>query len=405
MKLTAAIVRSAGIPPGKSEAIFFDDDVPGFGLRVREAGSRSFVFQYKLGSKQRRMALGTATALNFSSVRKTAETLYARVKLGQDPAGEKNHARLKATETFEAVVRRHLDDKRKEMRPRSFAQVERHLLKQAKALHSLQFEKISRQDIAACVRSVRDNSGVPSGNRVSSSLSGLFSWAMNEGLVENNPVIGLKRPQEKTRERVLDFAELRLIWNALEDDHYGAIIKLLMLTGQRAGEIAGLSWSEIHDGMILLPAERSKNKRAHLVPLSGPALEIISAQPKRRTAEDEPRDLIFGYAKGPLGGWSGHKKSLNERIKETNGGKAIPHWTPHDLRRSFATHAAEIGIQPHIIEAVLNHISGHRGGVAGIYNRATYDAEKKTALDRWAEHLMAVVEGRGSNVTPIRRTV
>ncbi len=208
MKLTAAVARSAGIPPGKSEAIFFDDDLPGFGLRVREGGSRSFVFQYKVGNKQRRMALGTANALNFAATRKTAETLYARVKLGQDPAGEKNHARKKATETFEAVARQHLDDKRKEMRPRSYAQVERHLLKHAKALHKLQFEKISRQDIAACVRSVRDNSGIPNGNRVSSSLSGLFSWAMNDGLVENNPAIGIKRPKEKSRERVLDFAEL-----------------------------------------------------------------------------------------------------------------------------------------------------------------------------------------------------
>jgi integrase len=403
MKLTAAAVRSADIPPGKSEAIFFDDDVPGFGLRVREGGSRSFVFQYKLGTKQRRMALGTATALNFGATRKTAETLYARVKLGQDPAGEKNHARLKATETFEAVARQHLEDKRKEMRPRSYSQVERHLLKHAKPLHKLQFEKISRQDIAACVRSVRDNSGVPNGNRVSSSLSGLFSWAINEGLVENNPAIGLKRPKEKTRERVLEAAELRLIWKSLEDDHYGAIIKLLMLTGQRASEIAGLRWSEMRGQAFLLPADRTKNGREHLVPLSGLALEIIAKHPNRQTPEGEPRDLMFGYAKGPFSGWSGCKETLDALMKKANDGKAIPHWTPHDLRRSFATHSAEIGIQPHIIEAVLNHISGHRAGVAGIYNRATYDAEKKTALDRWAEHLITVVEGRKSNVTPLRR--
>ena len=209
------------------------------------------------------------------------------MKLGQDPAGEKNHARLKATETFETVARRHLDDKRKEMRPRSYDQVERHLLKHAKALHKLQFEKISRQDIAACVRSVRDNSGVPSGNRVSSSLSAVLLGNERRPGREQST----RRPQaasKSKRERVLDFAELRLIWNALEDDHYGAIIKLLMLTGQRAGEIAGLRWSEIHDGMILLPAERSKNKRAHLIPLSAPAFEIISAQPKRRTAEMSP---------------------------------------------------------------------------------------------------------------------
>jgi integrase len=275
------------------------------------------------------------------------------------------------------------------MRPNSFAQVERHLLKSAKALHKLQFEKITRQDIAACVRSVRDNSGIPNGNRVSSSLSALFSWAMNDGLVESNPAIGLKRPKEKTRDRVLEDAEFCLIWKSLENDHFGACIKLLMLTGQRASEIAGLRWSEMRDQAFLLPAARTKNGREHLVPLSAPALEIISAQPKRRTAEDEPRDLIFGYAKGPFSGWSGCKEDLDERIKETNGGKAIPHWTPHDLRRSFATHSAEIGIQPHIIEAVLNHISGHRAGVAGIYNRATYDAEKKTALDRWAAAAMS----------------
>ena len=199
--------------------------------------------------------------------------------------------------------------------------------------------------------------------------------------------------------------ELRLIWKSLEDDHYGAIIKLLMLTGQRANEIAGLQWSEMRDQAFLLPADRTKNKREHLVPLSGPALEIISAQPRRRTAEDEPRDLIFGYAKGPFSGWSGCKETLDERMKKANGGKEIPHWVAHDLRRSFATHSAEIGIQPHIIEAVLNHISGHRAGVAGIYNRATYEPEKRTALDRWAEHLMAVVAERDSNVTSIRRTV
>ena len=403
MKLTPPIVRSAGIPPGKSEAIFFDDDLPGFGLRVREAGSRSFVFQYKIGTKQRRMALGTATALNVGSVRKTAEQLYARVRLGQDPAGEKKHARKKASETFEAIARQHLEDKRKEMRPRSFSQVERHLLKHAKALHSLQFEKITRQDIAACVRSVRDNSGIPNGNRVSSSLSGLFRWAMGEGLVEHNPVIGTKRPKEESRDRVLDFDELRLIWNSLEDDHYGAIIKLLMLTGQRASEISGLQWSELRDKAFLLPADRAKNKREHLVPLSGPALEIIKAQPKRRTPDDEPRDLIFGYATGPFSGWSGCKETLDERMKAANGGKAIPPWRAHDLRRSFATHAAEIGIQPHIIEAALNHISGFRAGVAGIYNRATYEPEKRTALDRWAEHLMAVVDGQKSKVTPLKR--
>ena len=418
MKLTAATVRSAGIAPGKIEAIYFDDDVPGFGLRVREGGSRSFVFQYKLGTKQRRMALGTATALNFGATRKTAETLYARVKLGQDPAGDKADARASAAKTFIAAARDFLAQKRGELRDRSYPDLERHILKHAKPLHELQLAKITRRDIAPVIASVTKNSGAVTANRVRTSLSTFFSWTMEQGLADINPVIGTARNKEQSRERVLTPAELRLIWANLGDDHFAAIVRLLALTGQRAGEIAGLCWLEIHDGMILLPGERSKNHRAHVVPLSSPALAIIDAQARRAD-----RDLIFGRGKKPFSGWSNCKGRLDARIKKANDGKEIPHWTPHDLRRSFSTYAGGglpahqlaklsprdkeqakgLGIEPHIVEAILNHVSGSRSGVAGTYNRSTYEGPKRVALDLWAEHLTAIVEGRTSNVTPLRR--
>jgi integrase len=418
MKLTAAIVRSAGIPAGKNEAIFFDDDVPGFGLRVREGGSRSFIFQYKLGSKQRRMALGTATALNFSNTRKTAEQLYARVKLGQDPASDKAEARATAAQTFISAARTFLDQKRGELRDRSYPDLERHLLKHAKSLHELQLAKITRRDIAPVIASVTKNSGAVTANRVRTSLSTFFSWTMEQGLADINPVIGTARNKEQSRERVLTPAELRLIWANLGDDHFAAIIRLLALTGQRAGEIAGLHWSEIHDGMILLPAERSKNHRAHVVPLSSPALAIIDGQEHRAA-----RDLIFGRGTKQFSGWSNCKERLDARIKKANDGKEIPHWTPHDLRRTFSTYAGGglpahqlaklaprekelakgLGIEPHIVEAILNHVSGSRSGVAGTYNRSTYEGPKRVALDLWADHLTAIVEGRASNVTPLRR--
>jgi integrase len=418
MKLTAATVRSAGIAPGKIEAIYFDDDVPGFGLRVREGGSRSFVFQYKLGTKQRRMALGAATALNFGATRKTAETLYARVKLGQDPAGDKADARASAAKTFIAAARDFLAQKRGELRDRSYPDLERHILKHAKPLHELQLAKITRRDIAPVIASVTKNSGAVTANRVRTSLSTFFSWTMEQGLADINPVIGTARNKEQSRERVLTPAELRLIWANLGDDHFAAIVRLLALTGQRAGEIAGLCWSEIHDGMILLPGERSKNHRAHVVPLSSPALAIIAAQ-ERRT----DRDLIFGRGTNPFSGWSNCKDRLDARIKKANDGKEIPHWTPHDLRRSFSTYAGGglpahllaklsprdkeqakgLGIEPHIVEAILNHVSGSRSGVAGTYNRSTYEGPKRAALDLWAEHLTAIVEGRTTNVTPLRR--
>jgi integrase len=418
MKLTAASVRSAGIPPGKSEAIFFDEDVPGFGLRIREGGSRSFVFQYKLGTKQRRMALGTATALNFGVTRKTAEQLYARVKLGQDPASDKAEGRLRAAETFIVAANQFLDTLRTRYRPRAFKETERHLLKHARTLHELQLAKIDRRDIATVLVAVTNAVGAVTANRVRTSLSTFYGWALNRGLAETNPVIGTEKNEEQSRERVLAPSELRLVWSAADDDHYGSIVKLLALTGQREKEIGDLRRSEIHDAAIFLPKERTKNKRPHVVPLSPAALALVEAQEQR-----DDRDLIFGRGDGGFSGWSKSKERLDERIKEAHRGKAIPHWTLHDLRRTFATYAGgglpahELGrlskseqemargleIQPHVIEAILNHVSGHKAGVAAIYQRGTYEREKRIALDLWADHLLAIVEGRVSNVTPLRR--
>ena len=396
MRLTATEIRKLDLKGNATEAIVFDDDVPGFGVRLRAGGSKTFVFQYKTGAKQRRLTLGPVTALDLAKARDAAKDLYAQVRLGGDPAGEKAQARLKAGETFAATAALYLRHQQAKMRPRSFAQVQRHLNLYARPLHRLGLEKITKRDIAACIASVRTNSGPVTGNRARATISAFFTWAMGEGLVEANPVIGTNRSEEKPRERVLDPAELRLIWNAARDDDTGAIVKLLMLTGQRAGEIAGLRWSEIRDDAIVLPGERTKNHRPHTVPLSKAARDIIAKRQRHGG-----RDLIFGRA-GRYNGWSYGMAATNKRIAEV-AGRRLPHWTPHDLRRSFATHAAGIGIQPHIIEACLNHVSGHKGGVAGIYNKATYEPEKQTALERWAEHLLAIVEGDESNVTPLRR--
>lgn len=416
MKLTPNAVRTAVLPPGKSEAIYFDDDIPGFGLRIRAQGSRTFVFQYKLGSKQRRLALGVASALAVTKARKTAGTLYARVRLGQDPAADKAEAQRQVSETFRSYLDQYLEALQKRYRPRSFKEIERHLTKHAKPLHQMQLAKVGRRDVASVIVAVTNAAGGPTANRVRASLSTFFTWAMQRGLAENNPVIGTEKNEEKSRDRVLTPAEFRLIWNALEDDQHSAIIKLLALTGQRANEIGGLRRSEIHDGQIILSAERTKNARPHVLPLSEAAAAIIAQQPRGT-------DLIFGNDERGFANWSTCKKRLDERIAKANGGDPIEHWTPHDLRRSFATYAAGglpehllkklpaqdrdaaggLGIEPHVIEAVLNHVSGHKAGVAGVYNRSTYAREKKTALDLWADRLIAIVEGRASNITPLRR--
>lgn len=405
MKLTSKNVKSEPLPAGKSEAIFFDDDLPGFGVRVREGGSRSFVFQYKIGAKQRRIALGSVAAIDISKARDTAKDLYARVRLGEDPAGDKAEAKSKAAETFEATAPLYLAHQRAKLRPRSYIDLERNLLTHAKVLHGLQLAKIERRDIAAVIATVAKNSGDVTSNRVRTSLSSFFSWAIGEGLAEQNPVVGTNRKEEKTRERVLSADELPAIWSVLGQDQFSAIIKLLALTGQRAGEVAGMRWSEVDltARFWLLPGDRTKNHRPHSVPLSDAAHAIVATQPRRTTADGKLRDLIFGNGEGPFSGWSNSKDELDARITEATGAP-LPHWTVHDLRRSFATHAAQaLQIQPHVIEAVLNHVSGFRAGVAGIYNRATYDPEKRIALDRWADQLFAWVEGSESNVTTLQR--
>jgi integrase len=406
MRLTSASIRTIEPIPPRTDRIEFDDAVPGFGVRARAGGSKVYVVQYAIGEKTRRMTLGKVELQGVDKARDKAKSILAAVRMGQDPAGEKQLARETAKDTFKAVAEQFLafqkahGGKGKGLRPRSYSETERHLMTHGKKLHGLLLAKIQQREIASVISAVRVTHAVTA-NRVRTSLASLFSWAIGEGLVNSNPVTATKRTEEKSRDRVLDPTELRLIWNSLEDNHFGTIMKLLALTGQRASEIAGLRWSELKDDVIVLPPERTKNHREHLVPLSEPARAMIAAQPRRFGAGGELRDLIFGFGDGPFSGWGKSMETLNRRVAE-KAGQSLPHFTPHDLRRSFATHASGLGIQPHIIEVILNHVSGFRAGVAGIYNRHTYDAEKRTALDRWAEHLLAIVEGRESNVVSIR---
>ena len=323
MKLTVKSTVGLKLPSGLNKAgkpweekIYFDDEIPGFGLRVREGGSRNYIFQYKIGAKQRRVALGAVSAIDFGKARDTAKNLYAKVRLGHDPAGEKADTRAKAHQTFKAIADGFLDIKRKELRPRSYADVTRHILVHAKPLHALRLDRIKPEDIAALLSAVEKNSGAVTRNRVRTSLSTFFAWAISEGNVSANPVIGTRRAKEASRDRVLSPAELRLIWQALPDDQFGAIMKLLALTGQRAGEIAGLCWSEIYDDRIELPGERTKNHRAHNLPLAPMAKAIIKAQPRRTLGNGEPRDLIFGAGKGPFSGWSKQKPSSTPQSRK-----------------------------------------------------------------------------------------
>jgi integrase len=192
----------------------------------------------------------------------------------------------------------------------------------------------------------------------------------------------------------LSETELVEVWKACLDDDHGRIVRLLLLTGQRRAEIGDLGWSEValDKRQIELPEHRTKNGRAHIVPLSDEALALLPVQ-----SDIDTRDLVFGIGAGGFSGFSKGKAELDERIaaarKKAGVRKPMPGWVLHDLRRSFVTHVSERGFaQPHVVETIVNHISGAKAGVAGIYNRASYLVEKRQSLDLWSAHIAALVK-------------
>ena len=315
------------------------------------------------------------------------------MRLGEDPAASKAETRSRAEETFGQCLRAYLAKQRQEVRQSTFEDIERHLVKNLAALHGLHIAKVDRRAIATQLSRVASRAPTQA-NRTRASLSKFLNWAAGEGLVETNAARHTNKVEEsKPRDRHLTDVEIRSLWHALPDGDYGDILKLLLLTGQRKAEIADLRFDEIdlEGGFIELPPARTKNHHRHKVPLSATARAILQA---RRPRQD--RALVFGNGVGGFSGWSQAKQRLDNALK-------IQPWRIHDLRRTCATGMSKLGVQLHVIEAVLNHVSGHKAGVAGIYNQDTYEAEKATALAIWADHVAAVIESRKGKVTPLKR--
>lgn len=185
---------------------------------------------------------------------------------------------------------------------------------------------------------------------------------------------------------------MRAVWHEAGAGDYANIVRLLLLTAQRREEVAGMLWSELdlEAGLWRIGAARTKNGRPHEVPLSSQAVAILQGVNLR-----PGRDRVFGAGEGAFSGWSQGKTKLDgrllKRLKHSDPAATLPAWRLHDLRRTAATGMADLGVLPHVIEAVLNHISGHKSGVAGVYNRSSYGPEKRVALDTWAAHVMALV--------------
>jgi integrase len=440
LKLTKASVAPLACPPGEGVAFFWDAGLPGFGVCARATGRRTWVVQFRVpDGRSRRMSLGDLRTVTLEKARAKAVEHLSRAKLGEDPHAERKAARRAVK--LAAIVGDYLADVQAKLRPRSYEEVERHLRSHAAPLHQEPVGAIDRAAVVRLLTNIRDTKGPVAANRVRASLSALWTWGLSTGRIEGeNPVAHTPKPAKETaRERVLSDAEIALLWRCTGRDHdHDRIVRLLLLTGARREEVGGMAWAELEatsgGALWTLPAARSKNGLPHEVPLGPLAAAQLPPKPTARQGDGAagplPRQMVFGKlgsadTDGPrtasgFSGWSRCKERLDARMlaalredfaeahgREPRDGECVlTPWVLHDLRRTFSTWANESGVEPHVVEAVLNHVSGAaRRGVAGTYNKALYRAQKAAALAAWEAHVRAVagLPGEADNVVALRK--
>jgi integrase len=362
-KITIEAIRS--LAPGST---LWDEATPGFGVR-RQARAAVFFLKYRQKGIQRLYTIGRYGALTPDQARREARKVLGSVASGNDPQRDKIAARtgtmLRAIEDYLAWSARRVSSK-------TLHEKRRNLMVDWQPLHRLAVGAVSLRDVAEALQGLEQRSPATA-QHARATLSALFNWARKQGLANANPVQGTIRPATKSRERVLSRDELAALWHGLGADRFSDIVRLLVLCGQRRSEIGGLRWSEITGDSIVLPGDRTKDGRAHTVPLSPLAAQIVERQPRLN-------EFVWG---AEYTSWWRPKAALDAKL-------SLAAWTLHDIRRSVATSMAEIGVLPHIVEAVLNHVSGHKGGVAGIYNRAQYLEEVRAALSKWSDFVAAL---------------
>jgi integrase len=393
--LDRATVNGLTLAQDRPEELYWDGALKGFGLRLHWSSKgrllKCWLVQYRHEGKQRKRKIGDAL-LSPEKARQRAMKYLTAVAEGNDPAAEKDAQR--SVLTFTQAVTQYLDLKKHEVRASSLRFSTLYLTneKYFGALHRKPMNRITRSDISAAIDKITATGKIVTAKQAKTHLSAFMTWAMQRGHLDQNPIIGSANPAPVERpDRAFKNGELAAIWSACGDDEYGKIVRLLMLTGCRRGEIGGLRWSEIDfdAGTMTIPGERTKNHRPLTLPLTPMMVEIINSVPHRAA-----RDPLFGERAD--GFTSFDNRSLDDGIAEP--------WTLHVLRHSVVTGMAELGIEPHIIEAVVNHASGHKGGIAGRYNHATYAPHIKRALGIWSDHIASIVDGSARKVVGFRKT-
>jgi len=425
-KLTAISVQNEA--PGNARKEIADAGCIGLYLVVQPSGARSWALRYRYLDKSRKLTLGPVLTLangeaepddveigkplSLAAARKLAQDELHKLKLGRDPAADKkqgiatgkSEAVRRAADSVETLaarfIKQHVEAKN---RSATREQVERILNKEVlprwkgRSVHD-----IGKKEVVALLDAIAEDRPILA-NRTLAIVRKWFNWMFAKDIIRTlSPCAGVEPPgKESSRERVLTESEICSLWTAADQigHPFGPFVKLLLLTGQRRSEVAGISWSEIDADKRIwtLPGERTKNGQTHTVPLSPQAWAIIESASRKTNGDGDGDHVLSTTGKTAISGFSRVKRQLDKIMALRKP------WSYHDVRRSFVTHVATLRVKdkatgedrlavlPHVIEAIVNHISGHKAGVAGVYNRATYDLEKREALELWADHVDGIV--------------
>ncbi len=370
----------AALKPEARRYEVHDLHCPGLTVRVSPEGRKTFTIKYRYGAKQKRQTIGVYPRYTLAEAREKARSALRQVDEGVDPQSRRRQPDLQV----EAVCRAFIEQYAKP-RNRNWREAERVLEREfVRPYGQMEIGEVHRADVLELLDKAIARGAGYQANRILALTRKLFNWCVERGILEVSPINGLKAPhRERSRDRVLEDSEIKRLLAACRDEAYPFrfYVPLLLATAQRRAETAAMRWDEIDlEGRTwVIPAENAKNGKPHVVPLSDFALGILTEVPRFANSP-----YVFTTTRqSPISGFTKALKRISVS-SDTTG------WRFHDLRRTAASGMARAGVAPHVVEKVLNHISGTISGVAAVYNRYGYDAEKRDALEKWGQALAAI---------------
>jgi integrase len=373
----------ASLKAGRWLTDYWDDRLRGFGVRVTQRGEKSYVVRYTASGRRRRVTLGRYPALKLADARDKAKEILYAVHRGEDPQGEKAAAKDALTfgELAAEYIERHAKlKKRRWKEDQRMLRVD--LLPRWKRRPA---GSIARRDVNDLLDRIVERGSPIMANHVRALVSKIFNFGIGRDLVEANPCAGVPMPAKpRQRDRVLSVEEIRRLWKVLDDDGTPMAVsfKLRLLTAQRGVEVLSMRWADLEGDWWTIPAEVAKNGRSHRVPLSAPALALVEELRGKGKANGSP--YLFPSPKRPDEPMA-HVQKAAERLVEDAGFKFVP----HDLRRTAASYMTSEGVLRLVVSKILNHVEQ---GVTAIYDRHSYDGEKREALVKWADRLESILQ-------------